>query len=140
MSELSWAALTQLIHERADYCCEYCQACQKVVGQPMHMEHIDPAGGDYPDNLCLACASCNLSKAKVTRAPDPQNGEVVSLFNPRNQNWREHFVWIDGGLRIQGLTPIGRATIARLKMNQERFVIARSWWIKAKCHPPRLKT
>ena len=50
--------------------------------------------------------------------------------------WQEHFEWIDNGLRLQGKTPIGRATISRLKMNQERIVRARRNWILAGNHPP----
>jgi len=84
----------------------------------------------------LSCSSCNQSKAQATSAPDPQTGSIVLLFNPRTQKWHEHFVWIAGGRRLMGLTPIGRATIERLKINQDRLLIARSLWIKAGYHPP----
>jgi hypothetical protein len=49
----------------------------------MHVEHIYPTAGDDPDNLCLSCTNCNLSKAKATAASDPEAGERVDLFNPR---------------------------------------------------------
>jgi hypothetical protein len=136
MSKLSWAATVRLVHERADYCCEYCQTCQSIIGQAMHVEHIDPNGNDQLDNLCLSCATCNMSKAKATTALDPESNTITSLFNPRKQNWRDHFAWVDGGLRIIGLTSVGRATVLRLKMNIDRIVIARSYWIKAGNHPP----
>lgn len=90
----------------------------------MNIEHIHPNGGDSPDNLCLSCSSCNLSKAIVTAAFDPDTNEQVALFNPRKQRWNEHFEWIESGLRLYGKTAIGRATIARLKMNQPRLVRA----------------
>ncbi len=137
MSELSWSATVRLIHERAGYCCEYCQTCQEIIGQAMHVEHIDPNGSDDPDNLCLACANCNLSKAQATTAPDPETNDIVSLFNPRQQHWSEHFRWIDEGLRLEGLTPVGRATILRLKINMDRIVNARAVWIIAGAHPPK---
>lgn len=136
MSKLSWVTTVRLVHERADYCCEYCQTCQSIIGQAMHVEHIDPNGNDELDNLCLSCATCNLSKAKATFTLDPETDTVTSLFNPRKQTWSEHFMWIDGGLRIKGLTPTGRATVLRLKMNIDRVVVARSYWIKAGNHPP----
>jgi hypothetical protein len=136
MNSLSWAATVRLVHERANYCCEYCQTCQSIIGQAMHVEHIDPDGGDAPQNLCLSCPSCNLSKAQATFADDPETNATVSLFNPRQQVWRDHFLWIDGGLRLKGLTPTGRATISRLKMNINRVVTARSYWLKAGNHPP----
>ncbi|GIK64405.1 MAG: HNH endonuclease [Chloroflexota bacterium] len=139
MAELSWAATVRLVHERANYCCEYCQTSQEIIGQAMHVEHIDPTGSDEPDNLCLSCATCNLSKAKAVTGFDPDTGETVELFNPRLQQWSEHFVWIEHGLRLKGLTPVGRATIERLKINLERVVNARHYWIKAGGHPPDLK-
>ena len=136
MSELSWTAIVRLVHERARQCCEYCQTSQATIGQAMHVEHIDPRGSNDPDNLCLACPTCNLSKATATAAPDPETKEAVALFNARTQDWHEHFRWIDGARRIQGLTPTGRATVERLRMNQARVVVARALWVKANCHPP----
>jgi hypothetical protein len=102
----------------------------------MEVEHINPAGGNDPDNLCLSCSSCNLSKATATSAIDPETQDMTSLFNPRQQVWHDHFVWMDDGLRLLGKTPVGRATIIRLKMNQERLVRARNNWIAAGNHPP----
>lgn len=136
MSELSWAATVRLVYERASNCCEYCQTCQSVCGQAMHVEHIEPGAGDQPENLCLSCPSCNLSKAKATSALDPESGNRVMLFNPRKQLWRDHFEWIDGGVRIKGRTSTGRATVERLKMNIERIATARQVWMMAGKHPP----
>lgn len=137
MSELSWSAIKRLVYKRAEGCCEYCQTCEANIGQAMHIEHIDPNGGDVIENLCLSCANCNLSKSKTTTALDPDTGERFSIFNPRTQVWSDHFVWIDGGLRLRGLTTIGRATIQRLKINQERVIIARRRWIAGGYHPPK---
>lgn len=137
MNELSWTAIKRIVYERANRCCEYCQTCEKNIGQPMHIEHILPSGGDTLDNLCLSCASCNLSKALAVTEVDPITNTVVSLFNPRTQLWNQHFRWIEGGLRLDGLTATGRATIIRLKINQERMVAARSTWLTAGVHPPK---
>jgi hypothetical protein len=104
----------------------------------MHVEHIDPAGGDDPENLCLSCPTCNMSKAKATSASDPETGQQVSLYNPRKEGWKEHFSWIDDGTRLLGLTPGGRATIERLRMNLERVVTSRIIWVQAGWHPPQL--
>lgn len=136
MNESSWAAIVRLVHERARNYCEYCQTCRDTIGQAMHVEHIDPTGGDAPENLCLACHSCNLSKATATAAQDPITGAAVPLFNPRTQRWQDHFMWIDNARRVQGLTPTGSATVERLRMNQDRLVVARALWVKANCHPP----
>jgi len=75
MSNLSWAETVRLVHERAAYTCEYCQTGQRVTGQAMHVEHIIPDAGDLLDNLCLSCASCNLSKARAVSALDTETGE-----------------------------------------------------------------
>lgn len=139
MPELSWAATVRFVHERAAYICEYCQTSQEIIGQPMHVEHIDPTGSDEPQNLCLACATCNLSKANAITALDAESGTKVPLFNPRLQKWADHFVWVQGGLRLQGLTPVGRATIERLRINSERVVNARHHWIRAGVHPPHVE-
>src|SRR5262249_17016365 len=136
MSESSWAAIVRFVHERAKYCCEYCRTSQKATGQAMHVVLINPSWGDHPDNLCLACSSCNLSKATAISATDPNTAATVPLFNPRKQYWTVHFEWIDGGERLLGKTPTGRATIQRLVMNRERIVIARRVWIRAGDHPP----
>jgi len=137
MSDPPWAATARLVQQRAQYRCEYCQTRQDVIGQALHVDHIDPAGGDDPDNLCLACPSCNLSKAQATMAPDPETGETVALFNPRQQQWVDHFAWMENGQRVEGLTPEGRATVTRLRMNLDRLVVARAFWVRAGLHPPQ---
>ena len=105
------------------------------MGQAMHVEHIDPTGGNHPDNLCLACPNCNLSKAAATSAKDPDTGEHVPLFNPRSQEWDEHFEWQDNNALIQGLTTIGRTIVTRFKINRPRIVLARKRWMLADLHP-----
>jgi hypothetical protein len=105
----------------------------------MTVDHIDPNGTDDPDNLCLACSSCNQSKYTAQKATDPDTGTAIRLFNPRNDRWTDHFEWIDSGVRIEGKTEIGRATVARLKFNQPRFIRARSNWVISGNHPPNLR-
>lgn len=102
----------------------------------MHVDHIDPDGDDSLDNLCLACGNCNMSKARATSAIDPETNEMTPLFNPRTQVWAEHFEWMADGLILRGLTPVGRATIERLKINQERVIDARILWVFSGLHPP----
>lgn len=136
MAKLSWAETVRQVHQRANFRCEYCQTPQLAIGQAMHVEHIIPDGGDDLINLCLACPSCNLSKAQAISAPDPISGDIVSLFNARQQQWSDHYEWREDGKIVAGKTSIGRATISRLKMNQLRVVEARNIWIIAGIHPP----
>jgi hypothetical protein len=56
-----------------------------------------------------------LSKSNRTHLIDPETGQEVPFFNPRNDRWKDHFV-LDG-YRLIGLTPVGRALIAGLDLN-----------------------
>lgn len=136
MTALSWRELKRLVYERAQGYCEYCQTSELNSGQTMQIDHIDPHGGDMLDNLCLSCWSCNNHKHRATTAIDPETGMLSHLFNPRTQTWHEHFAWLEDGILIVGLTSIGRATVARLKMNRETIVTARKRWVIYGYHPP----
>lgn len=106
---------------------------------PLFIEHIIPlaAGGtDDEDNLWYSCPYCNNHKAAKTSAADPQSGNDVPLFNPRTQNWSEHFAWSNDGLEVVGLTSIGRATVLALQLNAKHFLQARRRWVLAGWHPP----
>jgi hypothetical protein len=136
MNNLSWAETVRQVHARARFQCEYCQTSQRVIGQAMHVEHIDPHAGDDLANLCLSCPSCNLSKASATSAVDPETQTRVTLFNPRQQIWAEHFTWMQNSTVIEGKSAVGRATVERFKMNVVRLVEARKIWVQSGAHPP----
>jgi hypothetical protein len=125
----------------AQYRCEYCQTAQKISGGQMHVEHVIPLsqGGDSQiTNLALACAWCNSYKWTQTQAVDPESGQETPLFNPRSQQWYSHFRWDEAGLQLIGLTAVGRATVAALKMNNEYIMAARRHWVEAGWHPPEM--
>ena len=133
------AALRAFVTRRAKGLCEYCLSPQRI-GIDMEVDHVIPesAGGlTAESNLCRACYSCNRSKGAAQNAVDPISGQKAHLFNPRTQNWAEHFQWDDTNTRIVGLTPTARATIIRLKMNREAIVEARALWVQAGWHPPK---
>jgi hypothetical protein len=46
---------------------------------------------------------------------DPESDELQPLFNPRLDDWDEHFAW-DGPF-LRGKTAIGRTTIDVLRIN-----------------------
>lgn len=105
----------------------------------MHVEHIIPeaAGGKSDEsNLWLACPLCNGYKGIKTHEIDPETGHEVQLFNPRTESWKEHFVWGADGTKIIGITPIGRATVIALRLNNEYVVPSRKVWVRAGLHPP----
>lgn len=137
--ERATAAQRRKVFARAKWRCEYCRTPDAFVPDPFVVEHILPisAGGKtHLTNLALACPACNGRKYNKTSGVDPFTQELVPLFNPRKQQWQAHFVWSGDGLLIVGLTPIGRATVAALKMNHEKTVNLRRLLILDSLHPP----
>jgi hypothetical protein len=136
MSDPSWDDIKILVYQRARGCCEYCRTSEENTGQTMQVDHIDPHGSDELDNLCLSCWNCNNHKRQATLILDPISNTKVALYNPRTQVWSEHFEWINGATQVRGLTPNGRVTIARLKMNRTAIIVARGRWVAGGYHPP----
>lgn len=132
------AILREQVKQRARGYCEYCQAWSRAI-LFMEIEHITPdsAGGTTQlDNLAYACRGCNNLKKAFQTGFDVETDSEVVLYNPRQQNWHEHFQWDTTGTVLIGLTPTGRATIMRLKMNRTEVVEARELWVAAGWHPP----
>ena len=130
----------QFVTDRAEGCCEYCMSQEKFSSQAFSIEHIYPQslGGDNDsDNLALACQGCNNHKFTKTFATDPETDQVVMLFNPRSDKWIEHFRWNENYTVLEGLTPIGRATILALKMNRDFLINQRIVYRAYGIHPPR---
>jgi hypothetical protein len=72
---------------------------------------------------------CNLYKGPNIAGVDAVTGQLIRLFNPREQEWAEHFV--REGPQIRGLTPIGRVTVHLLNMNDPQRVEVRRVCIAA---------
>ena len=112
---------------RADYRCEYCRLHQDDDVYTFHVEHIvavKHGGTDELENLAYACQHCNLHKGTNLSGIDPATGAVVELFHPRRDDWVQHFS-LNGPFYF-GLSPIGRATIRVLAMNDPERVRIRS--------------
>jgi hypothetical protein len=78
------------------------------------------------ENLALACPNCNGHKWAHQQALDGQTGQIVPLFNPRIDAWEDHFRHSPAHAHeIEGITAIGRATVALLRMNDEDVVTIR---------------
>ena len=134
------AELARRIRETAANRCGYCLSPQHLVMARLEIEHIIPVargGTDDEANLWLACPLCNNHKSDKTAAVDPETGEMTPLFNPRAQQWSEHFRWSSDGIRIIGLTPVGRATVIALHLSDDPDALeVRSYWVIAGWHPP----
>lgn len=127
------------IRAQAQDRCGYCLSQQKYVLEPLEIEHIQPialGGSNDEDNLWLACRLCNNYKGIKVDALDPITHETAPLFNPRTQNWAEHFQWSTDKTQIIGKTAVGRATVLALQLNNMMAVSIRRAWVQAGWHPP----
>lgn len=118
---------------RARHRCEYCRAPEALFNVTHEVEHIVPrakGGPDHPDNLALSCRHCNLRKQVRTEGTDPNTGRTAPLFNPRSHRWEEHFRVDLEAKTIQGLTPVGRATVECLDLNSPTQLFARQQWAR----------
>jgi len=75
-------------------------------------------------------------KYTSTEGPDPVNGQTVPLFHPRRDVWNEHFMWSEDSTQIIGLTPTGRATLVKVKLNRPGVVNLRRVLSLSGEHPP----
>ena len=105
---------------------------QELDIQPFQLDHIRAqkhAGPTTAANLALCCLPCNSYKGANVAGYDPESDELQPLFNPRHDEWEEHFAW-DGPV-LSGKTPIGRATIAVLRINLRERIEHRRLLIEA---------
>jgi HNH endonuclease len=121
--------------------CGYCLSPQHLVMARLQIEHLHPlaqGGSNDETNLWLSCPLCNNHKSDKINAVDPETGQTSALFNPRTQQWMDHFRWSNDGIRIVGLTPVGRATVIALHLSDDPDALeVRSYWVLAGWHPPQ---
>lgn len=121
----------QIVAERAEHLCEYCHAPDLVSNFPFEIDHFIPLsedGSKEPENLVLACRSCNAYKAFHQIVVE--NTEAQRLFNPRRDIWEEHFQFNYETFEIEALTEIGQGTINRLRINNPTQIRARRLWFR----------
>jgi hypothetical protein len=127
-----------LVAQRAGHRCEYCHAPEAIFNFPFEVEHAIPQSQHGPDddsNLALACRACNLHKSDHTTGHDPDTQEAVPLFNPRRDCWEDHFEVERETGTVLGRTPVGRGTLARLRMNTSVQIEARRMWMRLGIFP-----
>ncbi len=110
--------LDQSVRLRAGNRCEYCLMPQSAREFRFQIDHViarQHGGPSTSENLALCCGRCNLHKGPNLAGIDSLTGQLVRLFDPRQDVWLDHFNW--QGVILTGITPVGRATIVVLKMN-----------------------
>jgi len=121
------ARLKAQVRRRARFRCEYCQFPERFAELSFQIDHIiarQHSGKNDTANLAFACFRCNSHKGTNLAGIDPRSGRVIRLFHPRQDAWEENFAW--NGSRLNGLTPVGRATISVLRINRPDAVLARA--------------
>ncbi|MCD9188914.1 MAG: HNH endonuclease [Pyrinomonadaceae bacterium] len=129
-----------IVRKQSKFRCGYCQILQRfspIIFQFDHYIPVSKGGKTDESNLWLVCGNCNNSKSDKSECFDPETDSAHPIFNPHTDNWTEHFEWKENGAIIFGKTPVGRGTVALLKMNDERIVAVRREWISAGWHPPK---
>ena len=118
------SATRHQVRQRAGERCEYCRLAQEHSALRFHIEHIvatQHGGSDELENLALACPECNRHKGTNLSGIDPDTGKVTRLFDPRQDEWKQHFA--NDEARLVGQTARGRTTVWLLEMNTgDRFV------------------
>ena len=131
------ARLRRSVRQRAGDRCEYCllgHADAYFSHEPDHVIAEKHKGATVFENLAWACFDCNRFKGSDIASLDPVSGQLVPLFNPRGQQWSDHFQ-LAGGV-IVALTPTGRATERLLKLNLPARIEVRETLIGAGRYPP----
>jgi hypothetical protein len=131
-------ALEELVWQRAQGRCEYCQMPQEYDGFPFEIDHIIAKKHHGPTearNLALACFPCNNHKGPNIAGIDPKTVAIARLFHPRRHKWHRHFHW--RGPYLVGRTPIGRATVVVLEINLPDRVELRESLMAEDVFPPQ---
>jgi len=139
MSERVSESIRRIVAARSRGYCEYCRCSEKFATESFTVEHIKPrkAGGETVlENLAWSCFGCNGHKHTKTEGIDPETGEKIALYNPRQQVWSEHFDWSDDFTQVIGKTPCGRVTVEALRLNRYGVVNLRRLLFAANLHPP----
>ena len=108
-----------MVIARSGHRCEYCRVLAYLACFDFHVDHIigvQHGGPTILDNLAHTCSPCNWKKGPNISTILAFGGALIPLFNPRTQNWFDHFEALNGVLRP--LTIIGDGTIKLLELNQ----------------------
>jgi hypothetical protein len=130
-------ALRKLVAARARYCCEYCGLHEEDAPDTHQFDHIIAVkhhGPTNENNLAYACAVCNRHKGSDFATLHPLTGEIVRLFHPRKQLWREHFAVVSA--QIRGLTETGRLTAELFHFNDDDRLLERELLLAVGRYPP----
>jgi hypothetical protein len=120
------ADLRRLVVARSEGLCEYCLIAEEDTFYGCAVDHIiseKHGGPTEADNLAYARVNCNQAKGSDIGSIHGESREFIRFFNPRTDQWAEHFVL--SGIRIEPLTTIGAVTARILAFNVTERLLER---------------
>jgi len=126
MSSTISTGLKKQVAERALFCCEYFKLNEAVSFYSYHIDHIKSIkhrGLSVFQNLAYACPDCNFYKGSDLGTFVEDDEHLTRFFNPRIDEWHDHFEIQDG--YIQSKTSIGEATALIFRFNDPDRLIFR---------------
>ena len=108
---------------------------EEDAGFSHQIDHIisrKHGGLTTPENVAFACVICNRYKGTDVASIDAA-GQLVRLFNPRQDQWAEHFRL--NGATIEPLSAIGRVTVRLLRLNDTERIAERSLLQEVRRYP-----
>ena len=129
------AKIRKLVSDRAQNCCEYCLIPESLTLVPNQVDHViteKHGGKTTEENLALSCSLCNQAKSSDIASMETETGDVIRLYHPRKDQWRENFQIEESNGVIYPLTTIGRVTIQLLKINRSACLPYRQMLAQAK--------
>lgn len=120
------AEVRLIVAARANYLCEYCLIAAEDTFFGCHVDHIvsiKHRGETKTENLAYACAFCNRFKGSDIASLSSETGTLVRFFNPRIDQWSDHFELDE--LSIHPRTEIGDVTARILRFNDSERILER---------------
>jgi len=117
---------------RAGGICEYCRIATADTyfgGEVDHIISLKHRGQTEFENLALACQPCNRNKGSDLGSLPESSKNLVRFFNPRTDEWSEHFRANSDG-QIEFLTEIGGVTAFIFGFNDEERIAERKGLIE----------
>ena len=139
MAEYIPLKIKKLILAASHGYCEYCWSPSEYTSAIYHFDHILPVvngGKSFFLNLAYSCNACNSYKSDKIQYLDSVTQQICSLYHPRTDLWTDHFQWSPDFLRMEGISPTGRATIELLRVNRPQVMNLRLILKLIGLHPP----
>ena len=131
------SAVRREVAARSNARCECCLLPEIASFYKFHLDHIRSlkhGGTDELGNLAYCCPDCNYHKGSNVGTFSHDNETLVRFFNPRTDDWEEHFDLLQEGA-IHGKSDIGLATEKIFRFNEVERLIFRRQLVDLNLYP-----